>query len=440
MVSRNDLLHLWPALDDRERLDGFGMLTRVDAAELFDHLDPLDQVSLLEHLPVPERKQLLRYLDPDDIADLIQAAAPDERGGMLALLDSPSRQEVLALLAYEEDDAGGLMNPRYTRLRPDMTVSAAIAYLRHQAATRVEIIHYAYVLDAEQRLLGLVTLRQLVVAPPDVLIRDIMRTDLITVREETDQEEVSNLFAEHDLVVLPVIDADGRMKGIVTHDDVVDVVMEEATEDMHKLGGTEALDAPYLQISMVELLQKRVGWLVVLLMMGFGAVLTMQHFNHEMQLAGVLTVFVPLIISSGGNSGTQASTLVVRAMALGEVALGDWPRVIRRELTVGFSLGAALSIMGILGVMIWHLAALALLAGESPFGDHAVLLAITLAISILAVAAWGTLIGSTLPFVLRGLRFDPASASAPLVATIVDATGLVLYFKIAAYMLRGTLL
>lgn len=438
-LSTNELHEAWPLLSLEERVDGFSLLSPGEAEEQFNTLDAREQAELLLALPNSERRLWLRVLAPDDAADVIQEADLEQRHILLALLDPTKLKEVSALLAYAEDAAGGLMNPRYARLRPDMTVDQAIAYLRRQRSEHIETIYYAYVLDGGQRLLGVVSLRQLFAATPATVVNDVMRTDTISVREETDQEDLSNIFAEHDLLAVPVVDNDGVMKGIVTIDDIVDVVQEEATEDMHKIGGTEALDAPYLQVALREMLTKRAGWLAALVVLGFLTVMAMQRYEEHLHTAGILAIFVPLIISSGGNSGAQAATLVVRAMALDEVRPRDWWRVIRRELAVGVSLGAILGTIGLLIVFAWNLIGTKL-TGDAPFGEHVALLALTISSSIVCVALWGTIAGSMLPFGLRVCGFDPASASAPLVATLVDASGLIIYFTIAEAVLSGTLL
>jgi len=433
VLSHEELYEAWPALSSEERLDGFVLLAYADAEVLFFELDARDQADLILDLPEPQQRLWMRLLDPDDVADVVQEAAEEQHQKLLNLLDAPTRQEVTALLAYAEDEAGGLMNPRYVRLRPEMSTDEAFSYVRRQTGQRIENIYYGYVLDGQQRLLGVVSLRQLFAAPRDKKVRDIMRTDLVTVPEQMDQEQVSHLIAQHDLMALPVVDDEGRMKGIVTVDDIVDVVQEEATEDMHKIGGTEALEAPYLQIALPQMLKKRVGWLIALVLLGFLTVQAMARFEQQIAKALIVVLFVPLIISTGGNSGAQAATLVVRAMALDEVRLRDWWRVVRRELAVGLSLGAILGVVGLATTLTWQ-------AVFESAGEHHWVLAATIACSILAVALWGTIAGSMLPFVLRRFGFDPASASAPLVATLVDASGLVIYFTIAAVVLRGTVL
>ena len=375
----------------------------------------------------------MRFLPPDDAADLVQQASPQNRQALLALLDEPTRREVTALLAYAEDNAGGLMNPRYARLRPDVTVDEAISYLRKQMREQLRTIYYAYVLDTEQRLLGVVSFRQLFTTAGQTLVRDVMRTDVITIPDQMDQEAVSHKFAQNHLAALPVVDAEGKMKGIVTVDDVVDVVQEEATEDMQKVGGVAALDAPTFRSPCRRMIRKRVGWLSALFLGEMLTASAMGYFEKEIARAVVLALFIPLIISSGGNSGSQATTLVIRAMALGQVRLRDWWRVVRREFLTGIGLGCVLAAIGFLRIVIWERI-------FHTYGAHYVGVAATVASSLIGVVLWGTIAGSMLPFILRRLGFDPASASAPFVATLVDVSGLVIYFSMAALILKGTLL
>jgi magnesium transporter len=265
------------------------------------------------------------------------------------------------------------------------------------------------------------------------MVRDVMESDVITVHEGTDQEQISHLFADHDFLAIPVVDDEGRMKGIVTVDDIVDVVQEEATEDAHKYGGMAALDEPYLDLPILGMIKKRVGWLAALFIGEMFTATAMRYFEDEIARAVVLALFVPLIISSGGNSGSQASTLVIRAMALGEVRLRDWWRVMRREIVAGLGLGLVLGVIGFARIMAWEWA-------FGIYGEHTFLLATTVGLTLIAVVLWGALAGSMLPFLLRAMGLDPASASAPFVATLVDVSGIVLYFGAATLILTGTLL
>jgi magnesium transporter len=420
-LSLGEIREIWALLAHEDRMQAFLLLPRDEAEELFFGL------------PAREQRSWMRSLPPDDAADLIQSAPLAKREALLLLLDEATRREVTALLAYSEDNAGGLMNPRYVRVRPEMTVDEAISYVRKQMRELTRTIYYVFVLDAEQRLQGVVSFSALFNASVRARVSDIMRTQVITIPEQMDQETVATKFAQSRLLALPVVDQAGHMKGIVTADDVVDVVREEATEDMQKVGGVEALEAPYLEIDMRRMIRKRVGWLCVLFLGEMLTASAMGFFEKEIARAVVLALFIPLIISSGGNSGSQATTLVIRAMALGEVRLRDWWRVIRREFLAGLGLGLVLAIIGFIRIVLWE-------ALFHTYGPHYVGIAATVSLSLIGVVLWGTLAGSMLPFILRRLGFDPASASAPFVATLVDVSGLVIYFTAAAAILGGTLL
>jgi len=427
-----ELWETWPELSPEEAVERFHALPPDERDDFFQSLDPREQAQLLTVLAPRERRLWLRLLAPDDVADLIQESAAGEREPLLALLDDPTQTDVRALLAYAEDEAGGLMSPRFARVRPDMTVREAIPYLRRQAAA-AETIYYVYVLDEHQHLLGVLSFRDLFRATEDQVVRDIMHTRLVTVPETLDQEAVGRLYVEHDLFAVPVIDAERRMKGIITFDDIAEVVREEATEDIQKVSGTQTLDMPYIQVPLLTLVRKRASWLAVLFLGEMLTASAMAHFEEEIAHAVVLALFVPLIISSGGNAGSQASTLVIRAMAIAEVRLRDWWRVLRRELGAGLLLGIALGAIGLVRILVWQ-------AASGIYGAHYLRLAVTVSCSLVGVVLWGSVSGSMLPFLLRRLGFDPASASAPFVATLVDVTGLVIYFTVAAIVLRGTLL
>ncbi|MGI5844816.1 MAG: magnesium transporter [Candidatus Xenobium sp.] len=422
----------WPRLDTEERLAAFRSLPLERAEELLDCMNAVDQADLLLTMSKHERRAWLRYLDPDDLADVMQEVPSEDCQVLLDLLDVRTRNEVRALMAYAEDDAGGLMSPRFARVRAQMTADEAIRYLRAQSQRRIPL-ESLYVLDSDQKLLGEVGLNRLFSARPDEKVADLMDTDLVTAPEDMDQEEVGALFSRYDLTVMPVVDDQGRMKGLITVDDVMDVLQEEATEDAQKYGGMEALDEPYLRTGILNLIKKRVGWLTLLLMAQMLTAWAMARYEDELSRALVLAIFVPLIISSGGNSGSQASTLVIRAMAMGEVRLRDWPYVLLRELGSGLILGSILGIVGFGRIVFWEYF-------FHVYGPHYLALAGTVALSLLGVVLLGCVAGSMLPFILRFLKFDPASASAPFVATLVDVSGLILYFTVASILLTGTLL
>ncbi len=429
----SELDEVWTFLSIEERVEGFCILSRSDAEDLFDRLNATDQARLILALPQADRRSWMRFLEPDDAADVVQSAEPEDRDPLLNLLDEGTRKEVGALLAYAEDEAGGLMNPRYVRVRPGMTVDEAISYLRKQARERVETLHYSYVLDADQRLLGVVSFRDLFAAQPGKTVAEVMQTELVHATEETDQEALSQLFGQHGLVAIPVLDGAGRMKGVVTVDDIVDVVQEEATEDIQKMGAVAALEAPYLNVGFFEMMKKRAGWLAVLFLGEMLTATAMGYYEHELGKALVLTLFIPLIVSAGGNAGSQATTLVIRAIALSEVRLRDWWRVAARELMMGLALGGLLGAIGLIRILLWPWR-------MTQYGPHFAIIGVTVAFSVLGVVLFGTLAGAMLPMVLRRLGLDPASASAPFVATLVDVTGLVIYFTVASLLLSGTLL
>ncbi len=419
----------WPSLSRRQRTKEFRELHTGDRADFFLELSAHDQRDLLLDLPQEQRHVWMRLLAPDDAADVVQEVDAERRDEMLQLLDEPTRREVTALLAYKEDEAGGLMNPRFARLRPDLTVDEAISYLRKEAPAVVQI-YYAYVLDQEQHLLGVVSVRQLFSADPQRPIREVMKTDLVWVTPEADQKDVAMVVRESRLLAVPVLDGQRCMVGIVTVDDIVDVVEEEASRDIQNIGGMEALDTPYMHTSLFEMVKKRAGWLSILFVGEMFTATAMGFFEGEIAQAVVLALFLPLIISSGGNSGSQATSLVIQAMALGDVRLRDWFRVIRRELISGVILGTILGLIGMTRIFVWQ-------SVFHTYGQQTPILALTILCALIGVVTFGTIAGSMLPFILRRCGLNPASASAPFVATLVDVTGLIIYFTIAkAIMLR----
>jgi magnesium transporter len=432
LTEADELLDEWTHFRKPERVGRFRGLPLEQMDNFFLALDSKSQSELVFALPEGERRLYIRLLTPDDAADLIQESPKHEREYLLELLDDTTRQDARALLAYREDVAGGLMNPRFARLRPEASIDEAITYLRQQLS-HVETIYYAYVLDEGQHLLGVVSLKGLVAAESNKTVKEVMSTKLHKVSEVTDQREIARLLSVHGIQAIPVVDPESRMKGIVTADDLIDVLREEDTADMQKIGGMEALDEPYLETGFLALLRKRAGWLVVLFLGEMLTATAMAHYEHQIEAAVVLALFIPLLISSGGNSGSQATTLIIRAMALGELRLGDWWRVIRRELAAGVALGCLLGMIGFGRIVIWQSVA-------KSYGEHYLLVALTIALSLLGVVTFGTMAGSMLPFILRRCGLDPASASAPFVATLVDVTGIIIYFTTAKMILTGTLL
>ena len=427
------LFESWTLLTPPERFAEFQSLKRSDGEEFFLTLGARDQAQIIITLPATERRSWMRLLAPDDAADVLQEVPPEDREAVGALLDKVTKREVTALLAYAEDEAGGLMSPRYARLRPDMRVDEAVTYLRRQARRPIETINYFYVLEQDQKLLGVVSLRDLFLQPENQLISEIMQSDVVSVLEETKQEDISRLMKQHDLLAIPVVDEGNYLKGIITVDDLIDAIEESVTEDIQKIGGTEALEAPYLEIGFWQMLRKRAGWMSILFLGEMFTANAMAYFEQEIARAAVLALFIPLVISSGGNSGSQASTLVVRAIALGEIRTRMWRRILTRELGSGLALGCILGSLGFLRVVLWPQSA-------TVYGEHYVQIAITLSVALVGIVMWGTIIGSMLPLLLKRFGFDPASASAPFVATIVDVTGLIIYFTTASIFLTGILL
>jgi magnesium transporter len=429
----DELLDQWPFLRKSERVNRFQGLPREQMDNFFlGGLDARSQSELVLALPEGERRLYIRLLAPDDAADLIQESPERDRPYLLELLDDMTRQDARALLAYREDVAGGLMNPRFARLRPNASIDEAITYLRQQL-TYVETIYYAYALDEEQQLLGVVSLKDLVAADPTKTVEDVMNTKVFKVSEATDQKEIAHLLSLHGIEAIPVVDGQNRMKGIVTADDVIEVLREEDTADIQKIGGMEALDGPYLETGFLAMIRKRAGWLVILFLGEMLTASAMTHYEHQIEEAVVLALFIPLLISSGGNTGSQATTLIIRAMALGQLRLKDWWRVIGRELAAGIVLGCLLGAIGFARILVWQ-------AVAKTYGEHYMLVGLTIALSLLGIVTFGTVAGSMLPFILRRCGFDPASASAPFVATLVDVTGIIIYFNVAKLVLTGTLL
>jgi magnesium transporter len=432
LTPADELLDQWPHLRKSQRKQAFQQLPREYMDDFFLSLDAHAQTELLLALPEAERRLFVRLLPPDDAADLIQESPENEREHLMELMDDVTREETKALLDYREDVAGGLMNPRFARLRPEETIEQAITYLRQQLS-HVQMIYYAYVLGEDQRLLGVVSLKDLVRADRSKTVSEVMTPKAFKVSDNADQKEIAHLLTTHGLKAIPVIDERGCMKGIVTADDVIDVLREMDTREMQKVGGMEALDGPYLETGFVAMLRKRAGWLVILFLGEMLTATAMTHYERQIEEAVVLALFIPLLISSGGNSGSQATTLIIRAMALGELRLKDWWRVIRRELTAGAALGLLLGVIGFLRIVLWQ-------AVAPIYGQYYLLVAFTIFLSLLGVVTFGTIAGSMLPFILRRCGLDPASASAPFVATLVDVTGIIIYFSVAKIVLSGTLL
>jgi magnesium transporter len=351
---------------------------------------------------------------------------------LLALLTPEERAVAVKLLGYPEGSIGRLMTPHYVAVREDWTVAQVLDYIRAHGEDS-ETLNVIYVVDDEGMLIDDIRIREFLLNQPTKLVRDLMDRRFVALKATDNQETAVSVFRKEDRSAIPVTDTAGMLIGIVTIDDVLDVAEAAATEDIQRFGGTEALDEPYMEIGFGRMIQKRAGWLTALFLGEMLTATAMGAYEREIEKAVVLALFVPLIISSGGNSGSQASTLVIRALALGEVKLADWWRVMRREIGAGLALGAILGAIGFMRIAIWS-------TFSTMYGAHWLLVALTVAISLIGVVLWGTLTGSLLPLLLRRLGFDPAASSAPFVATLVDVTGLVIYFSVGLVILRGTLL
>ena len=435
-VTIDDLWELWPSLSEDERLEWFDQLSHDDAEDFFSSITCEDQSALIAAMTPHQQRQWMRILAPDDAADVLQLIDDEEMQRRLkTYLQDRVRNEVDALMAYKEDEAGGLMSPRFARIRPDMSIDEAILYIRRQIRDELETIYYIYVLDHQQHLLGVVSFEDLIKASGDKKVSDVMETDPTKVTDDMDQESVALIFAREDHFALPVVDADNVMKGIITIDDIVDVVNDEATEDFQKMGGMAALDNDYLQSSYGEMYKKRIVWLIALFCCTIFTTRVMDYYSNAIESAVILSVFVPLIMASGGNTGSQAATLITRAMALGEIRQRDVLRVFKREFIVSGCLGLTLGVIAFLVATGFYL------MGTFPAGDGIYLrLCLTIAIGFLILVIYGSLVGSMLPFLLRLCHVDPASASAPFVTTIVDVSSIIIYFTIAMMLLKGFLL
>jgi magnesium transporter len=416
------------------------------AGAVLEYLDEEIRTELLEGMTTEQSAPLVAQMTPDERADVLEEVDEETADDILEAIPEAARLETERLLEYETDTAGGLMTTEVVSVLDTETVEAALAQVRAIArAGRREAMNTIYAVNSRNELTGVLSLRELLAAAEGSRISDVAWTDVRRVIATADREEVARVVTEYDLVAVPVIDENGRLLGAVTVDDVIDAIQEEQTEDVQKLGGMEALDDPYMQTGFLALLKKRAGWLAVLFIGEMFTASTMGYFESELQRATVLMLFVPLIISSGGNSGSQATSLIIRSLALGEAKLSDWWRVAIRELSSGLALGGILGALGAMRVLAWQsLAGKGVHVGSLvigyDYGPNYLLIALTIALTLVGVVTFGTLVGSMLPFILRRLGFDPASASAPFVATLVDVTGLVIYFTVALLLLRGTLL
>jgi magnesium transporter len=439
-VLRDALVYLHPSdiaellvdIPDADDAPIFRILPRELASDVFSYLPPQHQEQLIRCISNEQMRTLLEEMSPDDQTRLLEELPPEVTRRVIDSLSPEELRIARELLGYPPHSAGRFMTPEYVAIPAEATAGEALDHVRTHGRDK-ETVNVLYVLDDKGKLLQDIRLGALVMANPRTKVRDIEGSN-VSVIATADREEALRSFEKYDRIALPVTDADAHMLGIITIDDILDVATQEATEDIQKIGGMEALDEPYMDVSFAMMLKKRGGWLSVLFVGEMLTATAMGYFEGAIAVAPVLAMFIPLIISSGGNSGSQASTLMVRSLALNEIKLRDWARVLLRELRTSLALGTWLGLIGFVRIIVWQR------FGWFDYGDHYVLVAFTIWLSLVGVVCFGSVIGSMLPFMLRRVGFDPATSSAPFVATLVDVTGLVIYFSCAILLLHGTLL
>lgn len=430
--SPQDIASLLDRLETQDQVIVFRLLPRNTSATVFEYLNTPAQEALLKAMGQADVATLLNDMAPDDRTHLLEELPASVTNQMLALLTAEERAVAISLLGYPEDSIGRLMTPDYVKVRHDWTVERVLDHIR-QYGHDSETLSTIYVVDEQDVLMDDIRIRNILLASAETRVAELMDNKFVALKAADDQEIAVSTFRREDLPALPVTDSSGTLIGIVTVDDVLDVAEAEATEDIQKIGGVEVLDDPFMQIALTRMIRKRASWLIVLFLGEMLTATAMGFFEAQIAQAVVLALFVPLVISSGGNSGSQAATLVIRALALGELSLRDWSRVMYREMLSGFALGLLLGAIGFVRIALWS-------ALFKAYGEHWFQVGLTVGIALVGVVLWGTLVGSMLPFVLQRIGLDPATSSAPFVATLVDVTGLVIYFSAAILILRGTLL
>jgi len=432
-IHQSEVANIIDGLPENERTVVFRLLPRENAASIFEYLEPEIQQDIVKSLGRREVASVLNEMSPDDRTAFLEKLPDHILKDTLNLLTDEERKVASSLLGYDENSVGRLMTPYYIQVKKDWTVAQTFDHIR-KYGKKAETLNVVYVIDDQQRLIDDVQISKFLLARPDTLVDELRDDKFVALTDTMDQEEAVQIFRQYDRTALPVITESGVLVGIVTVDDILDVAEEEATEDIQKFGGVEALELPYVETPLLTLIRKRSMWLVVLFLGEMMTASAMGYFDKEIQKAVVLALFIPLVISSGGNSGSQAATLIIRAMALKELNLKDWWYVMRREVFSGFVLGVILGSIGLLRIIIWQE------LGLFNYTEHWLLVGFTIFFTLIGIVMWGTLSGSMIPFVLKRFGIDPATSSAPFVATLVDVTGLLLYFSIAAVLLRGTLL
>jgi magnesium transporter len=432
-VPAVDIAEILEELDPEVAVVIFRLLKKAKAADVFSYLSSAKGVELLEIFSRQQLSDVMNNLEPDERVALMEELPGDLTQRVLNSMDSENIAQVRRLLGYPAESVGRLMTTNYVRIKKDWTVSKSFEHIR-KYGRNAETLNVIYVVDENEVLIDDLRLNQLILAEPDTDIIDIMDSTFEALSAFDDQEEAVRMLSKYDRVALPVVDSDGVLVGIVTVDDVLDVAEEETTEDMQLMAGMSALDKNYSETSMSEMVKKRIGWLILLFLGQMLTVTAMAGYEDTLAAAAVLALFIPMIISSGGNSGSQAATLIIRAISTDDIRLTDWLRVFKKEIMSGFLLGLILGILGTIVIGFWMM-----LRGET-FSLEVGLQALTVGSSLVGVVLFGNMSGSMLPFIMSKLGFDPAVTSAPFVATLVDVTGIIIYFSIAVFLLRGVVL
>lgn len=428
-----DIAETLSAMHPDKRLLAFLKVPKEYKAEVFSHLDPDFQEETIRSIASHEVSDLLNEMSPDDRTQLFEDFPDELIKSSINLLNPQERRVALKLLGYDSNSIARLMTPYYIQIRKEWTVKRCFEQIK-RVGKRVETMNFLYVVDEKNILIDDITIGTLLLAEEDQLISELTDNEFVAIKTTTTKEDAVPYFEKYDRSALPIITESGVLVGIVTIDDILDQIESQNTEDIQKFGGLEALDLPYTQTSWIEMIKKRGTWLIILFVSEMLTASAMGYFEHEIQKAVVLALFVPLIISSGGNSGSQAATLIIRAMALQEITLKDWWYVMKKEIISGIFLGTLLGLIGFLRIMTWQK------TGFYNYGEHWIAIGLSVSVSLIMVVLWGTISGSMIPFVLKKFKLDPATSSAPFVATLVDVTGLIIYFTIAGLFLSGKLL
>ena len=429
------IAELIETLPKQEQILLFRILSRESAKEIFSHLSHDQQADIIEGIAnnVTQLSDLLNDLDPDDRTAFFEELPGEVSQRLMQMLSVEERQIATRLLGYPKDTIGRLMTPEFVAVKPYFTVQQALEHIR-KFGRNSETLNVIYIVDDRWKLIDDIRIRALILASPEQTIAEISDTRFVSLNAYDDQETAIKVFQDNDRVALPVTDTGGMLLGIVTFDDVMDVSEQEATEDFQKFGGTEELDLSYTKTSILDMVKKRSFWLIVLFLGQMLTATVITQFEDELAKAMVLALFVPLIISSGGNSGSQAASIIIRSLAIGELKLKNWWYVMRKEIFSGLMLGSILGILGFIRILIWQK------SGFYDYGDYWIWVGATITVSLIFIVLWGTLSGSMIPIILKKLRLDPATASAPFVATLVDVTGLIIFFSVATVVLSGKLL